>query len=95
MSRLSQMFRRFKKTRVVEALVEYMETVDLPGPAKKAIVVAIMKMLHVKEGGAWDTEARQAIAGAIEMTLAEIREIARKSDPTPDDDPNRPNETQP
>lgn len=90
MSRLSELFRRYRTSRVVEALVEYMETVDIPGPAKKAIVTSVLKTLHIKSGGEWDAEVRRAIEGGIEYVLAEVRECARRNDPTPDDDPNRP-----
>jgi len=91
--------RRYQYTRVVRGIVEYLEEIDLPGSTKKAIAMAVVKALHKQTGGKWDKEIEQAISGAIEWTLAEIREAARdwnqprKPEPGPAEPPDEPDTT--
>lgn len=90
MSKLSVLIRRFRRTSLIEGIVEYLETVDIPKSAKKAVAMAAVKALHEQTGGKWDAEIEAAVSGGIEWTLDEVREWARRNDPTPDDDPNKP-----
>jgi hypothetical protein len=77
MSRLSKLVRRFQYTQLLEGLVRYLETIDLPGDVKKQIAMAVVKALHTKTGGKWDKELESAVSGAIEWILQEIRDSAR------------------
>jgi hypothetical protein len=80
MSKFSVLIRRYRNSRVVEGIVEYLETVDLPGSVKKSVALAVVKALHTKTGGKWDKQIEQAVAGGIEWALAEIREFAVRID---------------
>lgn len=77
MSQLTKLMRKYQQTRIIRAVVEYLEDVDIPGPAKKALAMLIIKALYKKTGGKWDREIEKAVSGAIEYTLAEVREWAK------------------
>jgi hypothetical protein len=84
MSKLSQFIRRNVNSGLMRSIVSYLETVDMPGPAKKAIAMAVIKLAYTKTGGKWDAQIEQMVSGAIEYILAEIREWAKDvSTPVP------------
>lgn len=83
MSKLSVLIRKYRNTNIIKSLVTYLETVDLPGATKKAIIMAIVKGLHTKTGGKWDSQIATAVSGAIEYVLAEVRERADEFNDSP------------
>lgn len=68
---------RYQETRLLRAVVEYLETVDLPGAQKKLIATTVVKVLSKATGAKWEKELERAVEGAIEYVLAEVREDAR------------------
>ena len=91
MSRISAIIRRDQNTRLIESIVDYLEKIDLPGDVKKQIAMAVVKALHKQTGGKWDKAIEQAVSGAIEWVLAEIRQAAH----TWDDDDDKPQPAEP
>lgn len=88
MSKLSRLIRKYRKTTILHAIVDYLDDIDLPAETKKGIAVAIAKALHVKTGGKWDKEIQEAVSGAIEWALVEVREAAKEiQEPKPEDGP--------
>jgi hypothetical protein len=93
MSKLSQLIRRYRETFLVESVVQYLTQIDLPGPVKKSVAMAVVKLLHTKTGGKWDKKIEEAVSGAIEWVLAEIREDAvemREDKPSKPAEPTTP-----
>lgn len=76
MSDLSKYIHKFQTYSIIKRLVEYLETVDIPGPQKKALVILITKAIVKATGGKWEKSIETAVAGAIEWVLREIREDA-------------------
>ena len=91
MSRISVIIRRYQNTRLIESIVDYLEKIDLPGDVKKQIAMAVVKALHKQTGGKWDKAIEQAVSGAIEWVLAEIRQAADNWD----DDDDKPQPAEP
>ena len=75
MSRLSAWLHFHDKNVFVTSMVSYLETIDVPGPAKKAIATTILTLLHLS-AGKWSDLASGEISNVIDLTLAKIRATA-------------------
>lgn len=77
MSQLSKLFHK-GKSEVLRQAVQYLEKIDLPKATKATIAVGVMKAFHIGEGNQWSDEVENAVMGAIDYILGEIRYYAVK-----------------
>ncbi len=79
MSQLSVLFHKHSGE-VFRNVIEHLETVDLPSSVKQSIAVAVMKAIHVGQGGTWSPQLEAGVIGAIDFVLGEIRGWAKSQD---------------